>query len=81
MVGLPETSLAIIPGATGTQMLPRIVGPSIAKKMIYFGERFNTEKAKEYGLVDFEVQDYNSGLDEVLSITQRLNSQVKILKL
>lgn len=76
LVGLPETSLAIIPGASGTQMLPRLVPPNVAKKMIYFGERLSTPKAKEAGLVDFEVEDYHSGFDELLTITNRLNSQV-----
>ena len=34
-VGLTETKLAIIPGGGGTQRLPRIVGPAIAKELIY----------------------------------------------
>jgi enoyl-CoA hydratase/carnithine racemase len=75
-VGLPETSLAIIPGASGTQMLPRLVPVSTAKRMIYFGERLSTSQAKENGLVDFEVENYSNGLEEVLNITSKLNSQV-----
>lgn len=54
--GLPETTLAIVPGAGGTQRLPRLVGLSRAKELIWTGRRIKGEEALQYGLVDKLVQ-------------------------
>ncbi|HET9930374.1 MAG TPA: enoyl-CoA hydratase-related protein [Polyangiaceae bacterium] len=51
LLGLPETSLAIIPGAGGTQRLPRIVGRAKATELILLGRRLNAAEALEIGLV------------------------------
>ena len=51
-LGLPETSLAIIPGAGGTQQLSRLVGPTKAKELIFTAARLTGEQASEVGLVD-----------------------------
>ena len=54
-LGLTETSLAIIPGAGGTQRLPRLIGVGRAKELIYTARRVSAHEAKEYGMVEFVV--------------------------
>lgn len=51
-MGLTETSLAIIPGAGGTQRLPRIIGMAKAKEMIFTAERIDAARALEIGLAN-----------------------------
>lgn len=53
--GLPETTLAIIPGAGGTQRLPRLIGTARAKELIFTGKKLNAETAYEYGIVQHVV--------------------------
>lgn len=51
-MGLPEVSLGIIPGAGGTQRLPRVIGVAAALDMIVTGKPVKAEKAHALGLVD-----------------------------
>ena len=53
ILGLTETSLAIIPGAGGTQRLPRLIGLSRAKYWIFSARKFSAEEAFVDGAIDF----------------------------
>jgi|LauGreDrversion4_2_1035121.scaffolds.fasta_scaffold114917_2 methylglutaconyl-CoA hydratase len=59
ILGLPETSLAIIPGAGGTQRLPRLVGQSKAKELIFTGDRVSPDDAVRIGLANHVCDDYD----------------------
>jgi enoyl-CoA hydratase/carnithine racemase len=56
-LGQPEILLGIIPGAGGTQRLPRLVGPARAKDIVYTGRFVPAAEAHEIGLVDAVVPD------------------------
>ncbi|ALG90919.1 MULTISPECIES: enoyl-CoA hydratase-related protein [Actibacterium] len=51
-VGLPEISLGLLPGAGGTQRLPRLVGPKVALEMMLVGRPVAAEEAARLGLID-----------------------------
>jgi enoyl-CoA hydratase/carnithine racemase len=51
-LGQPEISLGIIPGAGGTQRLPRLIGPAKAKELIFTGRFVDAAEALRIGMVD-----------------------------
>ncbi|MGN6500458.1 MAG: 3-hydroxyacyl-CoA dehydrogenase NAD-binding domain-containing protein [Tsuneonella sp.] len=51
-LGLPEVKLGLIPGAAGTQRLPRLIGAEAALPIVVGGDPISAEKAKAIGLVD-----------------------------
>lgn len=69
-MGLPEVSLGITPGFSGTQRLPRIIGPGRAKEMMYGGMPIGAVEALEYGLVN-HVYEQDVFMDEVMALANR----------
>ncbi|XP_062985518.1 methylglutaconyl-CoA hydratase, mitochondrial isoform X2 [Elgaria multicarinata webbii] len=60
-MGLVETKLAIIPGAGGTQRLPRTIGVSLAKELIFSARVLDGEEAKSIGLISHVVEQNEAG--------------------
>jgi methylglutaconyl-CoA hydratase len=54
-MGLVETRLAIMPGAGGTQRLPRIISPALAKELIFTARVFSGEETQKMGIVNYAV--------------------------
>ncbi len=50
--GLPEVRHSLIPGGGGTQNLPRLIGPALAKELIWTGRRLPAQEAREHRIVN-----------------------------
>ncbi|WP_100371890.1 enoyl-CoA hydratase [Bacillus sp. FJAT-45037] len=71
--GLTETSLAIIPGAGGTQRLPRLIGLGKAKELIFTAAKLTGDEALQIGLVEHVVQR-----DELLNYAMELANKMSV---
>ncbi len=70
-MGLTETSWAIIPGAGGTQRLPRLISVGRAKELIYTARRITAEEAYQYGIVE-HVVPYEELMNKALSLAEEM---------
>jgi enoyl-CoA hydratase len=68
---LPEVKLALLPGAGGTQRLPRAIGKAKAMDMCLSARTLNAEEADRYGLISRVVDDA-ALMDEALVLAQRI---------
>jgi len=71
-IGLPETSLGIIPGAGGTQRATRILGPSKAKDLIFTARLLSAVEALEWGLVNYISSPGTTAFDRSLSLAESI---------
>lgn len=74
-IGLVETKLAIIPGAGGTQRLARIVGPAIAKELIFTARTFNGDEAQGLGICN-HVSEQNEQNDAAFHKAVEIASEI-----
>jgi enoyl-CoA hydratase/carnithine racemase len=73
LIGLPETNLGLVPGAGGTQRLPRTIGTAAALMHILMGDAVNPKEGARLGLVHEAVS--GEALDRALEIARRLASR------
>lgn len=72
--GQPEINVGVIPGGTGTQILPRLVGEKKAREMIFTGDPISAEEAMQLGLVN-KVVPPDKLKEAVEEIIQKLKSK------
>jgi len=70
-MGLPETSLGVIPGYGGTQRLPQLIGKGRAMEMIMTANMISAEEALRFGLVNYVVP-----LDELIEFTKNIATKI-----
>ncbi|WP_284140070.1 MULTISPECIES: enoyl-CoA hydratase [unclassified Virgibacillus] len=70
-MGLTETTLAIIPGAGGTQRLSRLIGRGHAKRLIFSGSPVYAEEAVQLGIVE-QLYDNTELMDQVFSLAETI---------
>ncbi|XP_037530759.1 enoyl-CoA hydratase domain-containing protein 2, mitochondrial [Nematolebias whitei] len=80
-MGLIETTRGLLPGAGGSQRLPRIVGVTLAKELIFTGRRIGGQTALEMGLLNRAVEQNQSGdaaYREALTLAREILPQAPI---
>jgi len=70
-MGLPETSLGVIPGYGGTQRLPQLIGKGRAMEMIMTANMISAEEALRFGLVNYVVP-----IDELIEFTKNIAAKI-----
>lgn len=77
IIGLTETSLGIIPGAGGTQRLPRLIGEAKALELILTARKLNATEASAYGILTKVIEPENLK-DEITAFTNALLANAPI---
>ncbi len=76
--GQPEITLGVIPGAGGTQRLPRLVGERRAKEMIFSGEMIEAAEAWRIGLVNRVCSTDHLMMAEVYALAKRIAAKAPL---
>ena len=79
-MGLPEVKLGILPGAGGTQRLPRLVGVPAALDLITKGDPFKAEQALEYGVIDRLAAEGSLEADAIAFAKHIITSGVEVVR-
>lgn len=77
VLGLTETSLGIIPGAGGTQRLPRLIGKAKAKELIFTAQKLTASDAEKWGLVN-KVVARGKGLETALRLAEQIGENAPL---
>lgn len=72
LIGLTETSFGIIPGAGGTQRLPRLIGKTRAKELIFTAKKIDAETAERYGIVSRVVSTVEELMEVCLAFAEEM---------
>ena len=75
-IGLPEVKLGLIPGAAGTQRLPRLVGAEAALPLVAIGDPISARKAETIGLVDAIVGEDSLEADAIAFAKSKIGQPV-----
>ncbi|MEM2015526.1 MAG: enoyl-CoA hydratase-related protein, partial [Candidatus Methanomethylicia archaeon] len=80
-LGLPETTLGLIPGWTGTQILPKLIGEKKAIELILTGNQITGEEAEKIGLINIAVEEEKLE-EKTMEIAKRImgNAPIAIQK-
>ena len=73
-IGLPEVRVGILPGAGGTQRMPRLIGAAKAMELLLLGNTVDADEAARLGIVHRAV-DQGRALDEALALARELASR------
>lgn len=77
-MGLPEVHLGILPGAGGTQRLPRLVGVPVALDLITSGRQFSAKEALDLGVIDALANQDNLRGDAVVFARKVINEKTPV---
>ena len=70
-MGVPEVKLGLLPGAGGTQRLPRLIGEARAKELLFTGDHISAEEAYRIGLVN-KVVSTGEGVSSAIELAKKI---------